>query len=135
MNDSGGPPWGVGGGWMGLGGSERLQPTHVHAHECAHTCMCMHMHACVTSTGIPRDSPNGGSHLHELTMITMHVCAYMLVHLCGGTPNHTPIRIHPPPPPRAAGSRRHQNSITLELIKIIRFCLKILHPLNIPELI
>ena len=44
----------------------------------------------------------------------------MHVHMCGGTPQ-------PPPPPsthphpRAAGSPKHQNSISLELIEIIRF--------------
>ena len=43
-NDSRGPPGG--GGWvdggMGVGGGERVHPTHVHMH--AHARMCMHTH-------------------------------------------------------------------------------------------
>ena len=116
------PPggWGVG-GWGG--GGERVHPTHVH----------MHMHACTYDIiGNSQDFPksNGGGHLHELIMFTTCACAYMCVCACacvGGTPQPHLIPIHPPPTPRAAGSPKHQNSITLELIKIIRFCLKILY--------
>ena len=54
-------------------------------------------------------------------------CMYMHVHMCGDTP----IPPDPPPPtcprPGATGSPKHQNSITLELIEIIQFCLKILY--------
>ena len=85
--------------------------------------------------------PNGGGHLHEIIMFNMCACVCVRVHACacvctcvGGTPNHPwPPCIHPPPPsihpptPRPAGSPKHQNSISLELIEIIRFCLKILY--------
>ena len=56
------------------GAGERLPPTHMH----------MHAHACVhmTSLGIPRDSPNGGCHLHEIIMFTMHACACLCMHAC-----------------------------------------------------
>ena len=27
---------GVGGGWMGIGGGERVHPTHVHTHACTY---------------------------------------------------------------------------------------------------
>ena len=62
-----------------------------------------------------------------LTCMCMHVCACM--HACvHGTPPYTPIptptpSIHLPPP--GGTPRIGQNSITLELIKIFQFCLKI----------
>ena len=121
------PPRGVVGGWMGVGGDERVHPTHVH----------MHTHACTYDIiGNPWDYPksNRGGHLHEITMFTTHACACVHVHACacmctcvGGTPSHPHPHPATPPSPRAAGSRKHQNSITLELIEIIRFCLKILY--------
>ena len=59
-------------------------------------------------------------------MLTTHACACVCMHacacVCGAPPNHPPH-----PPPRAVGSPKHQNSVTLELIKIILFCLKILY--------
>ena len=127
---------GVGGWWWGVvTGSP------------PHTCTCMCMHACARTydiIGNPWDFPksNGGSHLHGIIMFTTHACACVCVHACacmctcvGGTPNHPPPpstqppHPHPPSPPtpRAAGSPKHQNSISLELIEIIRFCLKILY--------
>ena len=71
----------------------------------------------------------------------VHVCVHVCMCMCtcvGATPNHPhphypPTQIAPPsstygpPTPRAAGSWKHQNWITLELIRIIRFCLKILY--------
>ena len=112
-----GSPLGGGGGWMWVGGGERVPPTHMHMHIWHHRefpgispmgvaiCMklsclpCMHVHACVC----------------------MCMCAYMCMCTCvGAPPNHLP-------PPRAAGSHKHQNSITLKLIEIIQFCLKILY--------
>ena len=61
----------------------------------------------------------------------IHVCAFMHmhVHVCGDTPMPLDAPDTPPPtcPPRATGSPKHQNSISLELIKIFRFCLKILY--------
>ena len=72
-------------------------------------------------------------HMHVRVCVCVHVHA--CAHVWGAPPNQPPpLSIHPPSP-RAAGSPKHQNSITLELIEIIRFCLKILYPLNIPELI
>ena len=117
-----GPPQGLR-GWVDWGGGgKRVPPTHVHTH--------MHTHACMTSLGIPRDSPNGGCHLHEIIMFTMYACA--CAHVCGAPPT-TPHPIHPPPL-TAAGSPKHQNSTSLEQIEIIRLFEDSL-PLNIPELI
>ena len=58
--------------------------------------------------------------------VHVHVCACMCT--CMGTPLQPPDPLPPTCPlPRAAGSPKHQNSITLELIEIIQFCLKILY--------
>ena len=109
------PGGGCMGGWGG--GGERVHPTHVHMH--------MHVHPHVYDIiGNSQGFPNGGDHLHEIIMFTMHACACVQVHahmhVCGGHPPTTPT-------PRAAGSPKHQNSLSLELIEIIRFCLKILY--------
>ena len=114
--------WGMG-WWQG--------PPHTRAHACA----CTHVHAHARTydiIGNPWDFPksNGGSHLYGIIMFTTHACACvcMHVHMCGGHPPATP-HSHPPSPPtpRASGSPKHQNSISLELIEIIWFCLKILY--------
>ena len=117
-----GSPLGGGRGeWMGVGVVRGCTPP-----MCTHMCM----HACAHDIiGNSRDFPksNGGSHLHEIIMFTMHACMCMCVHVCGGTPQLTPHPHTPTRTPRDAGSPKHQNSISLELIKIIQFCLKILY--------
>ena len=125
----GSPTLGVGDGWMGVGGGDRVPPymcTHMHMH--AHARMHKHAHARTYDIiGNPWDFPksNGGSHLHGIIMFTTHacVCVCACMCMCVGAPPHPPS----PPTPRAAGSPKHQNSISLELIEIIRFCLKILY--------
>ena len=63
----------------------------------------------------------------------IHVCMCMCVHVrvWGDTPPLPPDAPDTPPPtcplPRAAGSPKHQNSISPELIKMNGFCLKILY--------
>ena len=101
-------------------------------HMC--TCMCMHasahMHMCIWHhrefPGIP---PMGAAICMKLSCLPhVHVHACTCMCMCVGAPPTTPTpSIHPPPTPRAAGSLKHQNSISLELIKIIGFCLKILY--------
>ena len=119
-----GSPWGV--GWIYGGRGWWEGASHPHAH--AHTCMHVHTHTQVYDIiGNSQGFPHGGSHLHEIIMFTMHACVCMCMHAhaCAhmwGHPPTTPTPIHPPP--RATGSRKHQNSITLELIEIIWFCLK-----------
>ena len=110
----GSPSW----GW-GVGG-EGVTPTHMHTHVHAHTCVWHHREfpwiplmgavICMKLSCLPR----------------MHVRACTCMCTCVGAPTTTPTQ-QPPPPPRATGSPKHQNSITLELIEIIRFCLKILY--------
>ena len=118
-----------GGGWLdGVGVVTGCPP---------HTCTCTCMHACAcTCTCVwhhrefPWILPMGAAICMKLSCLPhMHVraCACMYVCMCvGGTPNHPPP-LSTPPSPRAAGSPKHQNAITLELIEIIRFCLKILY--------
>ena len=74
--------------------------------------------------------------------ICIHVCACVCMHAhgCGDTTHahpdalrHRPTR--PSPIPRAAGSPKHQNSISLELIEIMLILFdNISLPLNTPEL-
>ena len=112
------PPggWGVG-GW-GEGWWEGTP------HPCAHTCMHARVYDIIgNSQGFPQwGRPFAWNyHLYHVC-VCVHACAHV-----GYTHQPPPTTIHPSPHPRAAGSPKHQNSISLELIKIIRFCLKILY--------
>ena len=116
-----GSPLGGGGGWMGVGVVRGCPP---------HMCTCMHM--CIWHhrefPGIP---PMGAAICMKLSCLThacLHACACACMCTCvGAPPNHPPPHPSNPPTPRAAGSPKHQNSISLELIEIIWFCLKILY--------
>ena len=133
--------WGsplVGGEWVDRVGWREGVP-----HTCAHAHMCMHAHIWHhrNSHEFPKN-PMGVTICMKLSCLP-HMCMCVCVHACTcvcmcvwGTPNHPqPIHpplnhaypIHPPPTPRAAGSPKHTNSISLELIEIIQFCLKILY--------
>ena len=100
------PPLGDGGvgGWCR--GDERVHPTHVHMHTHAHTYDIIG-----NSEGFPQWGRPFAWNYH-----VYHV------RVCVRAPpsTHTPT-------PRATGSPKHQNSISLELIKIIQFCLNILY--------
>ena len=100
---------------------------HMHTHAHRHHMHVKHdKHGCLHVSG----------HLQFLYMYTcacVHVCvcvcACMHMHMCMCL--DTPSMPSDTPPPtcslhRATGSPKHQNSICLELIKIIQFCLKIL---------
>ena len=104
---------------LGVGDGERMPSTHVHTH--AHACMCTHTHTCIWHhrefPGIP---PKGVAICMKLSCLPC-----MHVHMYVGHPQPPPPSAHPHP--TAVGSPNHQNSISLELIKIIRFCLKILY--------
>ena len=93
-------------------------------------CMHMHVHA-RTHVYMYRNCkwPPTWRHpcLSCLTYMWVCTCMCMCVH---GVPLHipTPTRTQPNPPtcqPPRGDPRISQNSITLELIKIIQFCLKI----------
>ena len=126
LSDSGGPPpWG-GGRWVGgdrygcVGGCPMhvRMHTHVHARTRARKCMLNMLNMDASMLAAICNS------------IHVCVCVCVCVHACGDTPMPPDTPRHPPPTCpllRAAGSPKHQISITLELIKIIRFCLKILY--------
>ena len=118
-------PWGWWMGWWGWGWVWMWGMCHAHMHAHVH----MHMH-------VKHDKHAKHGCLHvggHLQFLYMYTCAYMHVCVCVhvGTTCHVLRCPQTPPPtcslPRATGSPKHQNSISLELIKIIRFCLKILY--------
>ena len=93
---------------MGWGGGEGVHPPMC-------TCTCMHHRE---FPGIPQWGwPFAWNYHVYHTCMCVHACVCMCVHvhLCGG---------HPPPPPPPS-------TITLEWIKIIKFCLKICDPLTL----
>ena len=118
--------WGWGWVWVCVGVSH----VHTHAHTRTHTCTCM-LNMLIM---LNMDASMSAAICSFYTCI--HVCVYVCVHTracacVGGHPPCPQMPLTPPPPtcplPRAAGSPKHQNSISLELIEIIRFCLKILY--------
>ena len=93
------------------------------------TCTRMHAHTCAydiigNSQGFPKWGRPFAWNYHVYHMcMSAHACAHVW-----GTPQPPPSpSTQPPTTPRAAGSPKHQNSISLELIEIIRICLKILY--------
>ena len=88
-------------GMMGMTwGRHHYHDKHVGGHLQYFTCVCACVHAC--------------------TCVCVHVHMYGTPP-CPQTPQPTCLL------PRAAGSPKHQNSISFELIEIIQFCLKILY--------
>ena len=124
LSDSGGlPPWG-GGGWVDGGGGGHGCVGGCPMHACMHTHTHTHMHMHVKHA---KHAKHGCLHVGgHLQFLYMYKCA--CVCMCVETPPMPPDA--PPstcPLPRAAGSPKHQNSISPELIEKIRFCLKILY--------
>ena len=124
------PPGGVADGWIRVGvgmGVWGVSHAHMHAHAYARMHACTHMHVKHAKHGCL----HAGGHLQFYTCVCVRVCACACVCMHVGTPPMSPDTPRHPPPtcplPRAAGSPKHQISITLELIEIIRFCLKILY--------
>ena len=126
FTDSRGAPWGRGHGgcvdW-GAGGYGCVGVSHA----CTHTCMHMHV-----VNMINMDASMGVVICNFYTCIHVHVyvCMCVCVHVCTHVWGHPHAPRHPPPTcplPRATGSPKHPNSISLKLIEIFRFCLKILY--------
>ena len=101
-----------------------------------HVRMHMHVHACTHARTCMLNMLNMDASMLAAICNSIHVCVCVCVHVhaCACVWGHPPCPQIPPdtppptrPLPRAAGSPKHQISITLELIKIIRFCLKILY--------
>ena len=106
LTDSRGPPLGDGGGWMWVGGGERVPP-HMHTCTCIHacTCTCTRVWHHREFPGIP---PMGAAICMKLSCLPrvrvhacmhIHVCA--CVCMCVGAPPNLPTPIHSPqlPPP------------------------------------
>ena len=123
------PLWGVADGSIGVGVGMGVWGCPMHA--CIHTHMDARMHMHVKHDKHAKHGClQAGGHLQFYTCVCVCACVGMHVHACGDTPMPPDIPRHPPPTcpiPRVAGSQKHQISITLELIEIIRFCLKILY--------
>ena len=100
-------------------------PPHTCTHTCMHACthMCTHVWHHREFPGIP---PMGAAICMKLSCLPCtHVRACACMCVCAwAPPNHKPPT---PTTPRGTGSPKHQNSISLELIEIIRFCSKILY--------
>ena len=114
------PPWGVGGGWMGVGGGKRVHPSHMHMHTHAHmhmhTWTCTHVHAhAYDIIGNSQVFPQWGQPFawnYHVYHMGVHACMCMRVRACMCTcvvhppspsthtpqPPPTPIHPHPPPP-------------------------------------
>ena len=129
-------PWGVVDGCMGVGVGMGVWGGVPCTHTCTHTHTHMHAHTCMLNMLIilNMDASMSAAICNFYTCI--HVCMCVCVHACacacvGGHHPMPPDAPDTPPStcplPRAAGSPKQQNSISPELIEIIRFCLKILY--------
>ena len=117
LSASGGPPpWGGGRwvdggrGWYGcVGGC----PMHVHMHTHAHarTCMLNMLNM------LNMDASMSAAICNFFTCINVRVCMCVHARACACVWGQTPMPPDAPPPtcplPRAAGSPKHQNSISL----------------------
>ena len=119
------PGW-IASGWIGLGVGMGVWGCPMHAHTHMHTHTCTYM-----LNMINMDASMGVAICNFYTCIHVHVCmcacACMHVHMCGTPPIPPNIPHLPVPPLEPQGVPKHQNSISLELIEIFRFCLKILY--------
>ena len=122
----GGGRW-VNGVGVGMGVWGWVSHACMHAHACTHTCTCM----LNMLNMLNMDASMSATICNFYTCINVCVCMCVHVHACAYVWGHKPMPPDAPPPtcplPRAAGSPKHQNSISPELIKIIWFCLKILY--------
>ena len=121
------PLGGVADGWLGVGvgmdvwGDVPCMHTHTHTH--------MHTHAHTHVKHAKHGCLHVDSHLQFLYRYKC-ACVCVYVHVCACVWGHPPCPPPTCPLPRATGSPKHQNSISPELIEIIRFCLKILYLLT-----
>ena len=99
--------------WVG-GGYGYVQGMH-------HACTCTCMHACMHTPTYMLNMINMGASM-SVAICNFYTCIHVCVCMYVGTPHMpTDASRHPPhtcPFPRATGSPKHQNSISLELIKI-----------------
>ena len=114
------PPGGVVDGWIGWGWVWVCRGV-----PCMHTCTCTHAHTCMLNM-LNMDASMSAAICNFYTCMNVHmcvcVCVCVCVHACVWVWGHPPCPPSTCPLPRAAGSPKHQNSISPELIGIIRFC-------------
>ena len=120
--------WMVVGVGMGMWGVSHAC-MHMHVHTCTHAHMHARMHMHVKHA---KHAKHGCLHVSgHLQFLYTYKCACVHACACVCVGGHPPMPPDAPPPtcplPRAAGSPKHQNSISPELIKIIRFCLNIIY--------
>ena len=111
----GSPPGGWGGGWMGVGGGERVHPTHVHTHVHARTLTRVWHHR--EFPGIP---PMGAAICMKLSCLPrMHVRVCVCVCACAHVWGYPPTTPHPhpptPPPPEPQGAQNTKIQWVLNL--------------------
>ena len=124
-------PWG-GGRWVDGGGGGHGYVKGCPMHTRMHAHASMHAHTCMLNmlNMINMDASVSVAICNFYKCINVCVCMCMHVHTCVCVWGHPHAPRCPPstcPLPRATGSPKHQNSISPELIEIIRFCLKILY--------
>ena len=125
-------PWGW--GWLdGVWGSWGVSPTHVHMYMHAHTHTHAHIHIKHDNFNCKWLPPLGESLGIPYDVICTYACMCVHMYVSRGHPQppHTPI--HPPPPPMGETPGISQNSITLQLIEIFQFCLKIWNLWRLPH--
>ena len=128
--------WGMGGGWMRVGGGwgggglldeggEWLGGT---PHTCAHAHACTHAHVCTCMCGKHDNFMQMAAPIRGIPMMSyghVHVHACTCVCMCVGDTLLPPPTPSTHPQPLRGDPRISQNAIELELIKIFEFCLKI----------
>ena len=96
---------------------------------CMHACTHTHMHTCTCMLNMDASMSAAICNFYTCTNVRVYMCVH--AHACACVWGHPLCPQMPPPPtcplPRATGSPKHQNSISPDLIEIIRFCLKILY--------
>ena len=100
------PPWGLPGGWIGLGWVCGGGTKH-HAHTCTHA--CMHTLTCMLNM-INTGASMSAAICNFYTCIHMCVCMHMHVHVCRDTPHahrclQTPPTHPPAPSPEPQGAQ------------------------------
>ena len=126
----GGGGWvdGGGGGYGCVGVYPMYTHIHMHAHACMHVCTCM-LNMINMDASMLVAICNFYTCIHVCVCVRACTCTCMC--MCVEIPLCPQMPLDNPPPtcplPKAAGSPKHQNSISLELIKIFQFCLKILY--------
>ena len=125
----------VGGGCQGHLGAWGGIPPHMHTHAHARTCTYTHVYMYRNCKWPPTWRHPCLAWLACLTCMCVRTCMCMCVCM-----RHLPTHPYPPPPPctnlsppRGWTPRISKNSITLELIKIFQFRLKIWNLWRIPH--